>query len=131
MVGSQIVLVNRTGEVLHFVADSMHYDLQPGENYGFIEPHGYFAMAQNPVMGSEDYYTQAFRSKVGVKGATDCTPLSDEELIQGMDSIERFNRKDAGLAPVDIVKPRHRMPHGRTGEVSNGAGSGAFASGNG
>lgn len=129
MVGSQIVLVNRTDAVLKFVADSIHYELQPGPNYGFVEPHGYFAMAQNPVMGSEDYYTREFRSKVGILGgplATDCSPLSDEELLVGMESIERFNRKTAGLAPVDIVTPRHRMPVGR---LEGGPGDAAFAAG--
>lgn len=131
MVGSPIVLVNRTGEDLKFVADSRHYVLTPGDNYGYVQGHAYFAMAQNPLMGSEDYYTQAFQSLVGIKGdpAFPCEPFSDDELLKAYESIERFDRSTAGLAPTQVVKPRHRMPKGRTGEIVSGAGGNSMAIG--
>lgn len=118
--GSPVVLVNRIGENLSFVADGQHHILTPGDNYGFVEAHAFYAMKQNPLMGSEDYYTTEFKSLVGVKGRADCPcdPISDEELLASYDAIERFNRADANLAPAQVVKPRHRMPKGRTGEVT-------------
>ncbi len=106
MVGSPICLVNRTGEELKFTADGQHFELKPGDNYGFLEPHAYFAMAQNPLMGSEDYYTLEFQSLVGVKGKTPCEPLSDEVLLAAMDKVERFNRDEAGLRPTRQIKLR-------------------------
>ena len=129
MVGSPIVLVNRTDAPLQFVADGQHYELAPGENYGYVETQAYFAMAQNPVMGSEDYYTLEFKSKVGVKGKTPCEPLTDEELLAGLDSLERFDRKGAGLADKIAVKPRHAMPRGRSGGISGGANENSMAIG--
>jgi len=129
MVGAPIILVNRVGEELKFVADGQHYVLQPGDNYGFVQGHAYFAMAQNPLMGSEDYYTLEFKSFVGVKGQTPCDPLSDEELLIGMDCLERFDRGSAGLRPAERVKPRYRMPKGRTGEVVSAANENAMAIG--
>jgi len=128
-VGSPIVLVNRTGEDLKFVADGQHYVLTPGENYGYVQPHAYFAMAQNPLMGSEDYYTLEFQSLVGVKGQTPCEPFSDEALLAALDEIERFDRSAADLRPSVRVKPRYRMPKGRTGEVVTGANENSMAIG--
>lgn len=129
MLGSPIVLVNRTDMALKFTADGVHHELQPGDNYGFVDSQAYFAMAQNPVMGSEDYYTLEFKSLVGVKGQTDCTPLSDEVLLKGMESIERFDRASADLSPAVAVKPRHRMPQGRSGGVTTGANENVLAVG--
>lgn len=129
MVGSPIVLVNRTGDVLKFTADGQHFELQPGENYGYVEGHAYFAMAQNPLMGSEDYYTLDFQSLVGVKGKTDCTPFSDEQLLHAMESIERFDRKASGLRDKVAVKPRHPMPKGRQGGVTTAANENVLAIG--
>lgn len=121
MVGDPIVLVNRTGSPLPFVADGRHYVLDPGDNYGYVQGHAQFALAQNPLMGSEDYYTLDFKSLVGVKGQTDCEPFSDEDLLAAMDSIERFDRSTAGLAPVKRAKPRSAMPRGRSvASMANG-----------
>ena len=127
MVGTPIVLVNRTGSVLKFVADGQHFELTPGDNYNFVEPHAYFAMAQNPLMGSEDYYTLEFQSLVGVKGdpARPTTPFSDEELGVAAATIERFDRSNAGLAPIKVVK---RAPVRGRGD-SNLASGNAFAIG--
>jgi hypothetical protein len=127
MQGNPVILVNRTSEPLTFVADSRHYILNPGDNYGFFEGHSRFAMAQNPLMGSEDYYTLEFKSRVGVKGETDCSPISDEELLAAMDEVERFDRSTADLAPVRRVKPRHAPPRGR--QVAGQANENAFAVG--
>ena len=115
MVGNPICLVNRTGEDLKFVADGHHHVLKPGDNYGYVEPHAYFAMAQNPLMGSEDYYTLDFQSLVGVKGdpTRPTTPFSTEELIESYDQDERFNREVSGLRVGTKVKARHRPPVGR------------------
>ncbi len=106
MVGSPICLVNRTGENLKFTADGQHFQLAPGDNHGFVQPHGYFAMAQNPLMGSEDYYTLEFQSLVGIKGQTPCEPYSDEELLKAMEKVERFDRDSAGLRPSRQIKLR-------------------------
>lgn len=136
MVGTPVILVNRIGEDLEFTADGQHHILTPGDNYGFVEPHAFYAMKQNPLMGSEDYYTTEFRSLIGVKerdgkerSDCPCGPISDDDLLQAMDAIERFNRDDAGLRPTIVVKPRHRMPRGRTGEVTTGASGNAMAIG--
>lgn len=130
MVGSPIVLVNRTGDILNFTADGIHYSLTPGDNYGFVEPHAYFAMAQNPLMGSEDYYTLDFQSLVGVKGdpLRPDTPYSDEELLAAMDNIERWDREKSGLRPGIRVKGRN-LPRGRSGGVVTGANENVFAIG--
>jgi hypothetical protein len=129
MVGEQIVLVNRVGEPLTFIADGQQHQLQPGDNYGFVDSQARFAMEQNPLMGTEDYYTLEFRSLVGVRKSvnnklvdkTPCEPISDEDMLTAMECIERFDRKDSGLAPVKYVKPRHRMPRGRVADGVTGS----------
>ncbi len=136
MVGSQIVLVNRVGENLNFTADGQQHTLVPGNNYGFVDAQARFAMDQNPLMGSEDYYTLQFRSLVGVRVSVNnqlvdkspCEPISDEDMLAAMECVERFDRKDAGLAPVKYVKPRSRMPRGR---VADGTDNNVFATGRG
>ncbi len=129
MVGEPICLVNRTLSDLEFVADSRTYILKPGDNYGYVSSQAYFAMAQNPLMGSEDYYTLDFQSLVGVKGEHDCSPLSDETVLEAMDKVERFDRTSAGLKAGIQVAPKARMPRGRSGGISNGGSQSAFAVG--
>lgn len=129
MQGSPIILVNRTSYPLDFTADSRFYTLAPGENYGYVQGHAQFATAQNPLMGSEDYYSLEFQSLVGIKGQTDCAPIPDDVLLAAVESHERFDRKEAGLAPVKFVKPRHRMPVGRSGGVVTQANDNALAVG--
>ena len=126
MVGSPIVLVNRVGEPLNFVADGQHHVLQPGDNHGFVDSQAYFAMAQNPLMGSEDFYTLNFQSLVGVKGKTPCEPFSDDELLASYETIERFNREESGLRPGIRVKGQNR-PRGRS--VASSANLGTLAVG--
>ena len=115
MVGNPICLVNRTGEDLKFVADGHHHVLKPGDNHGYVEPHAYFAMAQNPLMGSEDYYSLQFQSLVGVKGdpTRPTTPFSTEELLASYDEDERFNRAASGMAPGTKIRAKHRPMQGR------------------
>jgi hypothetical protein len=132
MVGSPIVLVNRTGENIPFTADSRHYILHPGDNFGYTEGHAQFAMKQNPLMGSEDYLTLEFQSLVGYKldgkEIYPCAALSDEELLASMDSRERFDRNGAGLGNVKFVKPRHPQPgYGRVAASSANANALAVA----
>jgi hypothetical protein len=117
MTGAPVILVNRIGEVLNFVADGQHYVLQPGENYGFNEAQAPFAIRQNPLMGSEDYYTLDSQSLVGIKGQTDCTPLSDEVLLAAMDCVERFDREKSGLRKG--TKVRGRVLRGRSDVATN------------
>lgn len=106
MTGDPCVIVNRTSDPLTFVADSKHYTLTPGENYGLNTGHAGFAMRQNPLMGSENYYSLEFISLVGIKGSTDypCDPISDEAILEAMNSVERFSRKDTDLGPVKTIK---------------------------
>jgi hypothetical protein len=114
MVGEPVVLVNRTPDPLSFVADGRHYTLQPGDNHGFVQGHTRFALAQNPLMGSEDYYTLNYQSKVGVKGSNPTTPdtlLTDDELLIAMESLERFDRSLAGLRAKEGSSGAAR-PHG-------------------
>jgi hypothetical protein len=139
MNGNPIVLVNRVGEDLNFMADGHQHTLVPGDNYGFVDAQARFAMEQNPLMGSEDYYTLQFSSLVGVRQSvngklvdkTACDPISDEVLLEAMENPERFDRKASDLAPVRRVKPRFRMPKGRTGEVVGIGGENTFVSGRG
>ena len=132
MVGNQIVLVNRTQHPLKFTADGRQYTLQPGDNYGFVESQAQFAKAQNPLMGTEDYYSLEFESLVGVKGEDECSPISDETLeMVNQTEAERFNRERSGLRKAVKVVPRHRMPVGRTGGVTTGGNANAFAIGSG
>lgn len=135
MLGSPVVLVNRTQEKLNFTADSRHYILEPGDNYGFVEGHAQFAVKQNPLMGSEDYMTLNFKSLVGVKEPGQdgkewpdypCAPLSDEELLAAMESNERFDRDGAGLGNVKFVRPRHPQPAAGRSFAST-AGGNSFA----
>lgn len=118
LVGNPIILVNRTESLLHFVADGRHYELQPGENAGFLDSHAQFAMSQNPLMGSEDYHTLAFQSLVGVKGITECRPFTDDELLASYEAIDRFDRKGSGMRPAELVRARHPRPKGRSFETT-------------
>jgi hypothetical protein len=127
MQGDPIVLVNRTSNDVSFVADSRHYILKPGKNYGYVQGHAFFALSQNPLMGSEDYHTLDFQSLVGVEGQTDCTELTDEALLEAGELMERFDRSTAGLAPTKTVKTRHPAPRGR--QVASTANSNALAIG--
>lgn len=104
MVGDPIILVNRTSGTLPFVADGRHYTLHPGPNHGFVSGHAQFAMAQNPVFGTEDYYTLDFQSMVGVQGQTPCDPISDEVLLDAFEKVERFDRAKSGMAAKVAVK---------------------------
>jgi hypothetical protein len=112
MVGDPIILVNRIQSDLTFVADGRHYELKPGPNYGFVSGHAQFAMAQNPMFGSENYYTLDYESMVGVQGQTNCDPISDAELLVSLDKPERFDRAASGMPPkvaVKIAKLRGRQ----------------------
>lgn len=112
MTGEPCIIVNRTPDPLSFVADSKHYVLKPGDNFGFNTGHAGFAMRQNPLMGSGDFYSLEFQSLVGIKGAdgyeTDCTPISDDVLLRAMDEVEWFNREEAQLPGKvkRVQKPR-------------------------
>lgn len=125
MTGNPVTLVNRTSEPIRFVADSRHYLLQPGDNHGFLEGHAPFAMRQNPLMGSQDYYSLDFISKVGVKVGgvvredAPCDPITDEQLLAAMDEIEAFNRSVSGLREGQRVRPRVAMPRGRINSAAD------------
>jgi len=121
-----ITLVNRTPEPLQFTADGQHQILQPGENPGFFAWQAPYAKAQNPLFGSENYYTLDYQSLVGVKGEDDCTPFPVEELVAALDNVERFARERDGLRPGVKVPNRH-TPRGRG--PSSGANQNAFAVG--
>lgn len=133
MVGAPVILVNRIGETLKFVADSRHYELEPGDNFGYVEGHVPFALAQNALMGSEDYHTLEFRSMVGWKRdgkeQTDCSPISDDDLLAAMECVERFDRQTSGLAPKVQVRPRTPPPRGRS--VASNANGNSMAIGSG
>jgi hypothetical protein len=95
MIGDQVVLVNRTPNTLSFVANGRHYPLKPGKNYGFLEGHVKFAMSQNPLFGTEDYFTLEYESLVGVetpegKQRTDCSEIP-QSLLDELKDMERFN----------------------------------------
>lgn len=108
--GNPVTLVNRTDSVVKFVADGRHYDLQPGDNHGFLEGHSFFALKQNPVMGTEDYTTVRSDSLVGVKvngkehPEFPCSPLSDEVMLGHLDAKERFNRKTTPRQNVEFAR---------------------------
>lgn len=127
MVGDPIVLVNRTSEVLTFVADGRHYNLQPGENHGYVQGHGFYAVKQNPLLGTENYSTLEYKSMVGIKDNPEwpCEPLTDEEILEALESGERFDRKGSGM----IEKFKQKAKHARMGRISGGAGANALAIG--
>lgn len=122
-----IVLVNRTSEPLKFTADSQHHILAPGKNYGFFAWQAPFAKAQNPLFGSEDFYSLDYTSLVGVEGEDNCDPIPEEELIAAMDKVERFDREANGMRPGVKVANRHSIKRGRA--PSGNAGQNAFAVG--
>lgn len=97
MVGDQIVLVNRTKKNLSFMVDGRSYTLKPGKNHGFVESQARFAMAQNPLMGTEDYLTLEYQSLVGIEGVNDCSEIP-EEVIEAVKEAERFDL--ASMAPA-------------------------------
>lgn len=130
IVGDPIVLVNRTAHPLEFTADGRTYKLTPGDNYGYVRPHAQYAMAQNPLMGTEDFYSLEFESLVGIKGESACDPIADDVLEEvNKTEVERFNRERNGMRSGMKVQPRHRMPTGRTGGVTSHATQNAFAVG--
>ena len=122
--GSPVVLINRTPRILKFVADGQHYELVPGENYGFNEGHVPFAKNQNPKMGSEDYHMLTFETLVAVKGTKDdASPIAEEEL----QAIERFDRLSMpGADKIVLVPIRHKALRGN---VASLAGASAYAVG--
>lgn len=124
-----ICLVNRTPDVLQFTADGQSHRLTPGDNWGFFAWQAPYAKAQNPLMGSEDYYSLNFTSLVGVKGEDDCTPIPEEDLLAAMDQVERFDRVRDGLRPANRVPNRFSITRGRG--PSSGAGQDAMAIGRG
>lgn len=121
-----ITLVNRTSEPRSFTADGVQHILQPGDNHGYFAWQAPYAKAQNPLFGSEDYYSLEFTSLVGVKGEDDCEPIPDEILLAAMDQVERWNREQQGMRPGVKVK-NYAAPRGRG--PSNLAGQNAFAIG--
>lgn len=120
MTGDPVILVNRTSQELQFTADGRTHKLKPGDNYGFSQGHVRLAMAQNPLMGSEEYHSLNFTSLVGVKKTdgeaypeTPIDPIDDDTLLAAMESIERFDRASAGLRPAVRVAPRFPGLRGR------------------
>lgn len=122
-----VCLVNRTPEPLQFTADGQHHMLKPGKNYGFFVWQAPFAKAQNPLMGSEDYFSLEFQSLVGVEGEDPCEMFTEDELLAAMDNVERFDRARDGLRPGVKLANRHSITRGRG--PSTGAGENAFAVG--
>lgn len=122
-----VVLVNRTPDPLKFTADSQHHTLQPGKNYGFFSWQAPFAKAQNPLLGSEDFYSLEYESLVGVDGVDNCEPIAEDVLLAAMDKVERFDREANGMRPGVKVANRHSITRGRG--PSNLAGQNAFAIG--
>jgi hypothetical protein len=100
-------VINRTSRPLSYIADGRVYTLQPGVNI-IPSTHVRFAKSQNPVMGSEDYYTLSFDSLIGVDGKDDCSPIPDELLES---AIERFDRSSmsAESRKVAVVEARYQI----------------------
>ena len=121
------VLVNRTPDPLSFTADSQSHTLQPGENYGFFLWQAPYAKAQNPLFGSEDFYSLEYESLVGIKGIDNCEPIPEDALLAAMDKVERFDREANGMRPGVKIANRHSHTRGRA--PSNNAGQNAFAIG--
>ena len=113
MTGNNIVLVNRTSKPLEFTADGRHYILTPGDNPGYVEGHAHFACHQNPLLGSEDFYTLQFTSLVGVKGEKaledqwPISPIDDDTVELGKLEQERINRSTvAGRNRIEFERVR-------------------------
>lgn len=122
-----ICLVNRTTEDLQFTADGQHHVLKPGDNYGFFAWQAPFAKKQNPLFGSEDFYSLEFVSLVGEKGVDDCEPIPEKVLIAAMENPERFDREANGMRPAKQIPNRFSIKKGRA--PSTLAGQNAFAVG--
>ena len=105
MNGNPVVLVNRTNAPLTFTADGRSHALQPGKNYGFLEGHARFAKGQNPLLGSEDYYTLEYQSLVGVEGVDDCDPIPTE-VLEAVAEAEGFDMNS--MAP-EATKNRRKL----------------------
>lgn len=116
--GDPVVLINRTSKPLSFKADGRDYVLKPGKNYGLTTAHVKFAKGQNPLPGTEDYYSLAFESLVGVEGGKNPTDEISDETLDALKGVERF---DVSTMDPEAQKGRSRQKgrylHGR-GSVS-------------
>lgn len=123
MVGEPVVLVNRTKRNLTFIADGRGYTLTPGDNYGYHTGHVRFAKSQNPVMGTEDYFSRTFQSLVGVKGTKDDCSLIDESAITASERFDVESLEPLAQKGRAVESARYRPSQGRLGP---GAGTNAI-----
>lgn len=105
-----VTLVNRTSLNLKGTANGVHYTIPPGKS-AYAEPLALMFKAQNPIMGSENFYIPDERDYLlGIEeDGDDCSPCEQTN------SIERFNRKQITL---DITKDEVKVVSGKGGLYS-------------
>lgn len=130
MIGTPIVLVNRTSRPLSFTKDGRTFTVEPGRNHGFTSDQARFAKAQNPLWGTEDYLSRKFESLLGVEGTKDpVDAIPDAVIDAARESGERFDREsfmDPRLRKVDQIRRKHAPSRD---DVATHAGADAMAIG--
>lgn len=95
-----VTLVNRTTRTLRGTWDGRVYSLLPGQNH-FPEAMARKFMEQNPIMGSEDYFSGQKEYLLGIAENND--PI---EPVEQAESIELLNRSQMPEASrkAEVVK---------------------------
>lgn len=93
-----LTLVNRTSKRLTGTYDGRHYIIELGRN-SFPELHALKFKEQNPIMGSQDPYSNRMDYLVGIEEQEDdCSPIEQSS------SIELWDRSKLQGPAVDVVK---------------------------
>lgn len=113
-----VTLVNRTSKSLKGTWDGRHYDLAPGK-HAFPEIQAVKFKEQNPLMGSEDYYSGEKQYLIGIEEHGDpLTPIEQSDSLTLANITEKLASgeykivKGNGLFSVNDKVPNPLMPHG-------------------
>lgn len=113
-----VTLVNRTSKSLKGTWDGRHYDIVPGK-HSFPEIQAVKFKEQNPLMGSEDYYSGEKQYLIGIEEHGDpLTPIEQSDSLTLANITEKLASgeykivKGNGLFSVNDKVPNPLMPHG-------------------
>lgn len=101
-----VTVVNRTSQTLSGMYDGRPYEFAPNSKQEHPKHRAVKFVEQNPVMGSEDARTGSTLYKLGIPEYNmPCDPLTDEDLAQFGDAVEKWDRKTlTGSRPSEVVK---------------------------
>jgi hypothetical protein len=85
-----VTLVNRSSKTLQGTWDGRHYDITPGKHeFSRIKAEKF--MEQNPIMGSEDKYSNQKLYLIGiVENGDDCSPIEQSKAISLEDLSDKI-----------------------------------------